>query len=52
MVAAAPDEETPFAGPPVDKNYHGKGKIAVLVVLGLVGAARLHDRARRHEHGD
>ena len=37
---AAPDEETPFAGPPVDKNYHGKGKFAVLVVLalGLVGA--------------
>ena len=36
---AAPDEETPFAGPPVDKNYPGKGKIAVLVVaLGLVGA--------------
>ncbi len=36
---AAPDEETPFAGPPVDRNYHGKGKIAVLVLaLGLVGA--------------
>ena len=32
---AAPDEETPFAGPPVDRNYHGKGKIAVLVVLAL-----------------
>ena len=32
---AAPDEETPFAGPPVDKNYHGKGKFAVLVVLAL-----------------
>jgi hypothetical protein len=36
---AAPDEETPFVGPPADKNYPGKGKIALLVALGLVGAA-------------